>query len=251
LLLGAGLVFLLSSGVFYYLYADLKIKNQVFSEKMAAAEKRIDFLITEKELLLARLVISGEKPDQFIASETMQDEKQAKILQEKDSQAPPLEEMAEKLPDSGQDPVGEKSSSPETPKTGISEPADHDQKAVDLENFQVSRDRQNEDLLVRFDIRNVSEQSGDVSGYIFTVLRSEKQNTDNWLVVPATELENGIPQMYQKGQYFSISRFKPVKFRIKKQSSPDILTKASIFVFDNKGSLIFNSLIDITDDDQG
>ena len=66
-------------------------------------------------------------------------------------------------------------------------------------------------------------------------------------MVPTSALKNGIPFEYKKGQYFSITHFKPVKFRIKNQANPDFFKKASIFIFNEQADLIFEELIDITE----
>jgi len=120
-------------------------------------------------------------------------------------------------------------------------------RTVLIEKFAVIRNRAGKDLLVRFDIRNISKSQGDVSGRIFTILRPDNDIEDQWLVVPATALKSGFPSEYQKGQYFSIAHFKPVKFRIKSEVDPDFYKKASIFIFNGEGDLIFEKLIDITE----
>jgi hypothetical protein len=127
------------------------------------------------------------------------------------------------------------------------EPAGGMNKTVSIEKFTVVKDGKTSDLLVRFDIRNISTGPGDVSGRIFTVLKSDNHQEDQWLVVPTAPLTNGVPSEYAKGQYFSIAHFKPVKFRIKNQADADFFTKASIFIFNEDAELIFEELIDITE----
>lgn len=121
------------------------------------------------------------------------------------------------------------------------------EKTVSIEKFVVTKDSTSGDLLVRFDIRNISKKPGEVSGRIFTVLKPDSQIESQWLVIPNAPLKDGIPSLFKKGQYFSIAHFKPVKFRIKNQSGPDSFKKASIFIFNNQGNLIFENLIDITE----
>jgi len=118
---------------------------------------------------------------------------------------------------------------------------------VTIENFIVKKSRTDKDLLVRFDIRKISEKPGDVSGRIFTVLRADNTSEDQWLVVPPTTLKKGIPSEYKKGQYFLIANFKPVKFRIKNQADPDFFQKASIFIFNEQEDLIFEKLVAISE----
>ena len=47
----------------YYLYADIKTEKIKQTQKLVIAEKRINTLINEKEILMARLVILGDNVD--------------------------------------------------------------------------------------------------------------------------------------------------------------------------------------------
>jgi len=127
----------------------------------------------------------------------------------------------------------------------LTEPAKTINKTVTIENFIVKKSRSDKDLLVRFDIRKISEKPGDVSGRIFTVLIPDDASEDQWLVVPPTNLINGIPSEYKKGQYFSIAKFKPIKFKIQNQADSDFFKKASIFIFNEQEDLIFEKIVAI------
>jgi hypothetical protein len=233
-----------------YLYADLSKDSGSIQTKLATAQEKVNKLTQEKEVLMARLVISGQKLD--IAPKPAVAKKQnlksataappepeyiknkktsAKVEKKEDKIEPELDEMVK--------------SSDSAPLT---KPIKIVNKTVTIENFIVKKSRTDKDLLVRFDIRKISENPGDVSGRIFTVLRPDNTSEDQWLVVPSTTLKNGIPSEYIKGQYFSIANFKPVKFRIKSQADPDFFKKASIFIFNEQEDLIFEKLVAISEE---
>ncbi len=226
-LLIVSVVFFAATGVFYYLYSHLSVQYETALEKQHTMESRIDFLTSEKELLMAKLVILENRLGEKTGELPSQEDKQEQVAE---TNPPESEAVAEQKPGAVEQDMVEES-----------------EKTVSIEEFQVLKDGKNGDLLVRFDIRNVSKQSGEVAGYIFTVLKPESTDTDKWLVVPSTPLENGIPGIYKKGQYFAIAHYKPVKFRIKNQSDPDFYTNALIFVFNTSGRLIFQKQIDITE----
>jgi len=71
----------------------------------------------------------------------------------------------------------------------------------------------------------------------------------DWLVIPLAKLDKRVPMEHKKGTYFSIKNFKPVKIRIENQAGPDFFKKASIYIFNENGNLMFESLIDITEED--
>lgn len=251
------LVAVSACAVLYYLYTGVKTVHTGAAEKIAAMERRIDGLIDEKEVLTAKLVILEKrlgdpssltddgKADAAAEAETAQvDPLKPKPVMEKPPAAEPDSPPAAPEEETGTEPGGP-AAEPDDPV-----PDDPVERTVSIEKFRVVEDTAGQELLVRFDIRNVSSREGDVAGYIFTVLRPEGNDTGGWLVVPTTSLANGIPQVYRKGQYFSIAHYKPVKFRIKNQSNPDFYKKAAIFVFNVDGDLIFEKLIDITESEE-
>jgi hypothetical protein len=201
--------------LFYYVYTGLSREAVLTKERLVLAEKKVYELTREKEVLMARLVMSGKDP--LIKKENEQENTLA------------VERIEEKFPASPEPEDGEK----------IIE------KTVDLEKFSVIKDGATGDLLVRFDIRNISKDTGDVSGRIFIVLKSDNDFEDQMLVVPTSAIKNGIPSEYRKGQYFSIVNFKTVKFRIKHPGDPEFYKKASVFVFNEQADLIFEKVIDI------
>jgi len=123
------------------------------------------------------------------------------------------------------------------------------QQIVAIKKFTVTRNGADENIIVRFEIRNISDKLGDVSGRIFTILKPDDKSLKDWLVIPSAKLDKGVPIGYKKGQYFSISHFKLIKLRIKNQAEPEFFKKASIYIFNENGDLMFESLIDITEED--
>jgi hypothetical protein len=312
-------VCLVAAGLFYFLYTGLSRESRDLKDRVVLAEKNMETLAREKEMLMARLVMSGQdlekiaeaigikgmdqnesdqtetghgKTDQSKAgqkdtgqkgidlkqtvqnqtdqNQTDQNQTDPKGKDEQDGVATGREKsvLVQTDPDSGSLPPESEDSNqtpakidPVKPATapglnGIAEtpalpsgtePAAAMNKTVSIEKFTVVKDKKNSDLLVRFDIRNISTGPGDVSGRIFTVLKPDHNQEDLWLVVPAAPLKDGVPSEYSKGQYFSIAHFKPVKFRIRNMADPDFFTKASIFIFNEKAELIFEELIDITE----
>ncbi len=259
------LVCFIASIFFYKWYSDASQKAEETTNSLLVAQKKVEDLTNEKEVLMARLVMLGKEPvikpqvpvekeksamdksigkemktDPVLLGDSPVDVKNGKVeksvstvIKKKDSVSPPLKTAA--------DPVG---------VVGQSEPLRAENNIVAIEKFIVTKDGSNGDLLVRFDIRNISKEPGDVSGRIFTVLKPEDKSSDKWLVVPSAKLINGVPSEYRKGQYFSIAHFKPVKFRIKNTAGPDFFKTASIYIFNSKDEIVFEKLIKISEAEQ-
>ncbi len=284
----AALVCLVAAGAFFMLFDKLSRENKVLASRAAALENQVVSLTRQKETLMARLVISGKDPD--IASDIAPDaasgesdrtpgdgsepdtdviqnqEKPEKSdIQADDGQKTDQADAGQKTDqDAAQrgdtdasSPVSQTTENSGAEQQGVPDiPVDAPEAGkVDIEKFSVTRDRDRGDLLVRFDIRNVSNKPGEVSGRIFTILKPQNHSIDNdsgqWLVVPSSPLDNGMPSHTKNGQYFSIAHFKPVKFRIKNVPGQAFFTTASIFIFNDQGELMFQSDIDIGEEDLG
>jgi hypothetical protein len=258
------LVCFCAAAIFYYRYSTISGNTKHIRSSLNVLEKKNKELVREKEVLMARLVISGKEPG-IESGKPGSDAETLTSAPSKEKNLPEPEPLKVKtaLPGAGKikaQPEPLKSALPpsdtasrtkpvETPPadTPKPKPASLVVKNVSIEKFTVTNDKINGDLLVRFDIRNISTEPGDVSGRIFTVLKPDNEIDSKWLVVPNSRLISGIPSEFKKGQYFSIAHFKTVKFRIKNNSDPDFFKKASIFIFNNQGEVIFEDLIDITE----
>ncbi|MCF6247282.1 MAG: hypothetical protein L3J69_07960 [Desulfobacula sp.] len=270
--------------VFFKLYSDVSKDISMTSDRLILADKKVDTLTKEKEVLIARLVILGQESifatvssgdkkepqkDKAAASEKNQDEKKMVLKKQKITDAA---SKSKKKTSVIQAPIKKKQtisiaqeSNPNDDlayknikaQNQIASQTKNQVKKLSLENnkvsiekFTVKNERASGDLLVRFDIRNISKEPGDVSGRIFTILKPDNKPQDQWRVVPKSPLKDGIPSEFRKGQYFSIAHFKPIKFRIKNTSGPDFFQLASIYIFNNQGEIIFEKLIKITEADE-
>jgi co-chaperonin GroES (HSP10) len=255
------LVCLLAAGGLYYFFSLQAVENRRLKNEVAGLTKKVEGLTNEREVLMARLVISGKEPGIAVPSEKPESAagKSEKKIKEAVPEKPESK-AGEIIPETtaAQDSkasvpvVGSGTTDEDKPGTSNQEALESNvsvQKIVAIEKFTVTRDGADGDLLVRFDIRNISDQPGGVSGRIFTILKPDADSQRDWLVVPTVKLDKGVPTQYKKGQYFSIAHFKPVKFRIENQAGPDFFKKASIYIFNENGDLMFERLIDITEED--
>ncbi len=256
------LVCFVAAGLLYYLYTGLSKDTTTVKSRLTTAEKKVVALTKEKEVLMARLVISGKEPGVENLGEIKVEEKVAGIEEKK-----PVVSKNQKIISIPSEPYDVNNNAKDLIASqekqiikpalnAIDEPAGEQakpvqtksiKKTVSIEKFSLTKDGTNGDLLVRFDIRNISKEPGDVSGRIFVILKPEDNNEDKWLVVPTSPLKNGIPSIHRKGQYFAIAHFKPTKFRIKNHGDPESFKKASVVIFNNQGDLIIEKLVDITE----
>ena len=246
------IVCFLAAVVFCYLYIGLSKDSGSIKIKLEIAQNKANELTKEKEILMAKLVMSGSKLDIVPKPRVAENQKIKPVPLEPasvENKEDVIKSETAKKVEPVVVPTPVKSSIPVKPMPPVepAKPVKIVNKTVTIENFIVKNARSNNDLLVRFDIKKISNKSGDVAGRIFIVLSPDNASEDQKLVVPSTTLKNGIPSNYKRGQYFSIARFKPIKFRIKNQAAPDFFTKATIFIFNDQEELIFEKLVNITE----
>lgn len=245
---------ILGTAGFIFLYTGTARESAQLKQELSGLERKLTRLTNEKEILMARLVISGKEP--VLTPHVAKDKKSGVKAKEKPAIKALSKKRSEKKASGGKTVLGLE---PKTEKVIVKKPslavvgtndplsAVDQEQAIAIEKFAVTRTGTDGDLAVRFDIRNLSKKPGGISGRIFTVLKPDNSMESKWLVVPAAPLKNGIPSLYRRGQYFSISRFKPVQFTIKNQANPNLFKKASIYIFNDDGDLMFKSIIDITE----
>ncbi|MCP3901571.1 MAG: hypothetical protein GY707_17830, partial [Desulfobacteraceae bacterium] len=119
-------------------------------------------------------------------------------------------------------------------------------KNVAIERFMIVKEELSGDLLVRFRVLNIASEKGDASGRVFVVLSSKNSLETKQLVVPSVSLKDNIPTVPRRGQYFLISHFKPVKFRIRNILNPELYDTATVLIFGKDSTLILNEEINIS-----
>lgn len=236
-----------AAGGLFWLYSDLKVENRRLDRRLAGSEKRIDQLTTRNERLMAKVVLSGK------SLENMEEDNK--------SEEPGLKKIEEKTAAKAEKrviPPGEGETETETEKQDQTEISKTDQdtqssekkkgtdineKVVEIENFRALNDTDKGDLLVRFKIMNITDAPGDITGHIFILLYPKSGDVKEGLVVPTAPVQNGIPVNPDKGQFFSIAHFKPVKFRVRNTPGPDFFKHAEVVVFNQKDELVLRKKI--------
>ncbi len=240
------LLLFLAGGVFvagivvYCLYHNLQARNVQIVQELDNLGTTYQDLLHEQENLMARLVLM--KKD-LAAKASFQQKKKNNILPE-----PKPESKKEAAPRPEKEVSPEVASLTEDKEELPPEknaPAVFVTGSVVVQKFSIQKNDASGKLLVRFNIRNMSRDGKDVSGRIFTVIKSKTENPQDWLVFPKTVLEKGIPASPLRGQSFSISRFKPVSFICATEQPIDHFSEAVVFVFDRKGLLMTKSVFEI------
>lgn len=218
--------------LYYYLYSELKAEKEQLNARLTKAENRIEKLTSRNEHLMAKVVMSGmELTD-------MEDQTSPVPETDFEDQGSSDDKEAEGKPE---DRRAEAENEVQPDEDAGSEKSDGSQlngSLVDIENFTATGDADSGDMLVRFKILNVTDEPGDITGHIFILLQPKNGDAEDRLVVPTSPLDNGIPENPDRGQFFSIAHFKPVKFRVRNTPGPDSFSHAEVVVFNQQDKLV-------------
>ncbi len=221
----------------FYFHTNLKMENSSLASTLNSAERRIDSLVDEKEILMARLVISGSMPSDVI--ELHEEKAPGDDIREPEP-AYSAREIEAKIDIAGEiGPVSVPAQiidkrDPELETIKEVEESVKLLQIIDIEDFQVKKDAAGQDLLVTFDVKKKTGRSGTIAGHVFVLLKPDPGIDTDWVVLPSVSLENEMPVLPSQGQFFSIVHFKPVRFRVRSEANPDDFKAASVLIFNDK-----------------
>lgn len=244
------LLALVVAGVFYFLFVQARDLNLNLQQSLNNIEQRFISVTNEKEILMARLVIAEAELERLRFKGTPQNDKktsenqtevykETEVKTEKTAEQPIVETAPVQDSDASSDSERQASAS------GVIK------QRVSVEDFSVYHEPHNNAFRAQFILKNADTHVGPISGYTAVILKQDEDDSqaDNWLTLPSVKLDSGVPTGNKKGQYFSIARFKTVRFNVKSKIDPKSLKGATVFVFDTNDALILEKdfSIDIPD----
>ena len=224
----------------YYLYQNLHQAHQKLGVSLENSRRVLLSLRNEKDILMARLVVAESRLAALRAeaekhqSEAVSDNSVARPLSAgtkqggiavKESLGPPSEEQVERRA--------------ETAKVAVSTVETSRSINVAIEDFKVTYEPDTQTYRAQFKLKNAGSNSTPIAGYTAVVLKNDALSQDRWITLPTVKLAAGKPFGYKRGQYFSIARFKTVKFITTNPSNPKQFETATVFVFDAQKRLQF------------
>ena len=232
---------LLVSVVMFQRYSGLSRDNEFLSAEVLQLKEKSSRLLDEKEVLMARLMLLGKEPEPIAA-----------VKAESPLKTPTTKKKLRK--DSGIKRtavvIGQKPSLADTQSVEKAGASSSPLEKVTIEKFTISQRAGEKRVKVRFEIYNKTKSDVDISGRIFVVLKPNGAPEKEWAPLPFVKLSNGVPVQYRKGQYFSISRFKPVHFKLDKPKASIIYTDAVVYIYNDGGQLIYNKSIQLPEGEQ-
>ena len=227
----------IASGTLYCLYRHTRNVNVSLQRSLDNIQQHIVGFRSDKEVLMAQLVVA----------ETEMERLRARMDPKHVEKAPGnrQEDRGKKEPRSNSQVVQQteaavsgsegKSLSGDPPADPVAQEKDL---KVLIEEFNVFHEAASSTFRAQFIIKNTGPDSNLVSGYTAVILKKLNTPPDNWLTLPTLKLAAGVPAGDKRGQYFSIARFKTVRFVVKSKMDFRQFNTATVYVFDTNKNLL-------------
>jgi len=253
LILAVFIVVVLAVGL-YFLYSSEAEENRNLINALGVSRQKVTSLQDEKELLMVRLVLAEAKIKVGrIETEEKTIEKKTDLSKNKNASAAirPPAPVIKKVVETVKEVPVEKAAvlaAVVEDEPDISEPGmpDAESKMVSIEDLMVLNTLEDNNLKVTFKLRKSDQNIETISGHAFVVLKYDRDDRKQWFAIPAVSFVSGKPSRIRSGQYFSIARFKAMKFQHKYSGDPKRFQYVTVFIYNADEKLLLESEFPIT-----
>lgn len=231
LFIGILMISLGANVILYVLHKDGLKETQRRTAEINQLRQQVDTLRYDKDVLMARMVMTQTRaakpptpPKTPAAAPPDPVVPPGRALTEEAVSVKTVAEPARSAP--------QKATASPRPETS--------QARVSLAELDISRSEATENtVLVRFNLRKIGTESENISGHAFVVLKlAEDDPRPRNITIPWASMDSGKPAPTTRGQYFSISRFKPMKFERRRIRGLEQFSRLTVYVFDTGGGLL-------------
>jgi hypothetical protein len=228
---------------FFFLYQKTADDNKRLQRSLDLTRKELKAARHEKDLLLARLVVSesNAKVNRKEKGSKIQIKDQKIVPQAPSLRAAQRETKQDVINKAKNDRVGFGKDLAKS--TAAKQP--HKPPGVGVEDLTVSFDTFSNSLKVQFVVRKTDPDIQNVRGRTFVILKPDESDDREWLALPPVDLAAGKPVQPQQGQFFGIAHFKPITLETKHLSVLNPYTYATVFIFSTSGDLVFEKTFEI------
>ena len=210
----------------YFLYSSEAEENRSLINALEVSRQKVKSLQDDKELLMVRMVLAEAKVKAGrIETEEKTTEKKTNLSKDKNASAavkPPAPDI----------------SGPSMP--------DAEPQMISIEELMVLNTLEANNLKVTFKLRKTDQNTATISGHAFVILKIDRDDQKQWFAIPSVSLVSGKPSRIRRGQYFSIARFKAMKFQHKYSGDPKRFQYVTVFIYNADGKLLLESEFPIT-----
>ena len=117
---------------------------------------------------------------------------------------------------------------------------------VVVTNLEIWKKADGNSFEFKFSLKKVQGESGKIAGYTFVVLKPEEGSRGATIrAFPWSPLKDGMPAIFKRGQYFSISRFKYVSGKFVDVITMEHFKTATVYVYSDTGDLLLERVFEV------
>lgn len=223
-------VSLAAAAAFFFLWDRSRAENEQLRKTVAAYQGRLASMGVDKEEMSALLAVyrPSTEPPAGTPEEIPPEPETAPPDRSSPAPAPEPEAGEETGP---APPVGAPMASYDDAAPLVS--------PVGIEDFETTLGELSGALTVAFKVTNIDPDVEKAEGHVILVLRPEADGAiGGGLALPPVTLIGGRPAGNEKGQAFSITNFKRIRFTAGGETRPERFRTATVFVFNDEGKLL-------------
>ncbi len=225
---------------FFILYKNTAAEAENLRSALKESQDQVLSQKEEKDLLMVNLVVAREE-NKALKSKVKQTKKN-KTLRKADLQK---EQTGTSLKQQKKPSEKNIKNKPAIQPATVAEKKTISKVAVD--NFLCSLSTDNRNIETKFKLINKSSKAGAVSGYTFVLLKNNKKDKKQCVILPRVAIPAGKPAQFKKGRFFSILRYTTIKF---KQQIPaehiENFNEAVVFVYASNGDLMLEKVFSVS-----
>jgi len=228
----------------YFLYRSNAQEKKRLQNVLEASRQKVTALRDEKDQLMVRLVLAESKinagqveskEEKIKAKPAVSQDLSASATTKPKAADQKVDQTPAKLPVVKPVPVADVATG--TPDMPAESGQAEEPQVVNVEKLMVLYETDTNRLRVTFVLRKTDPNTESVIGRAFVVLKQDKVDQKQWLTIPSVSLAAGKPSRVYRGQYFSIARFKTMKFE-RKVNDSSRFQYVSVFIFTKDGKLL-------------
>ncbi|MFO7666149.1 MAG: hypothetical protein R6V76_05990 [Desulfobacterales bacterium] len=197
-------IVILCSGVYFFSSGMRFVEDKrVMENELIIAQKKYLTIRDEKDMLMARLVLAE--------SEVNKETGGARVSKTAETSA--------------------SASAVQLPPTPVNSGR------ISVDDINVFHEAGAKRLKIKFDIKN-NQNSRQVSGYSFVILKENEIGEAGWLTIPFVSLDSKRPAAVNKGRYFSTSKITTVNLATNIRSVPLRFKLATVLLYSVSGELL-------------
>ena len=232
------------TGWLYFLYRSNAQEKKRLQNVLEASRQKVTALRDEKDQLMVRLVLAESKinagqveskEEKIKAKPAVSQDLSASATTKPKAADQKVDQTPAKLPVVKPVPVADVATG--TPDMPAESGQAEEPQVVNVEKLMVLYETDTNRLRVTFVLRKTDPNTESVIGRAFVVLKQDKVDQKQWLTIPSVSLAAGKPSRVYRGQYFSIARFKTMKFE-RKVNDSSRFQYVSVFIFTKDGKLL-------------